>query len=84
MRCFNCQQDGHIARDCQWSAHLTPGPRPLHDPMAIYRRDPAEISARYSEWADQIRADMKWHRTTSPRAKAAQQAAESRASRPLI
>lgn len=89
MKCFNCQQEGHLARECTWEAELTPA-RP--DPLALYRRDPAEISQDPHGWADKIRAYMGWPQPAeraegtweTMRAIAARQVAESRATRSVL
>lgn len=55
MKCFNCDQEGHMA----WQCGTTTTPeRP--DPLALYRRPPGEVSADPHGWADKIRADMGW------------------------
>ena len=57
MKCFNCDQEGHMAWQC--------GTEPQRaDPTALYRRPVAEISQRYHEWADKIRADMGWTKSS--------------------
>lgn len=61
MKCFNCDQEGHMAWQCGQQAATTPE-RP--DSLAIYRRPVAEISQRYQEWADKIRADMGWAKSS--------------------
>jgi hypothetical protein len=85
MICFNCEEEGHIAADCTWRAEISPV-RP--DPLAMYRRNPDEISRTPHEWADSIRHAMGWPppdgtgraRAVSDRALAARQVAEFRAS----
>jgi len=48
MKCFNCQQDGHIARDCQWHRELqAPPPLPAAPPPSLTRRPAEPPSADY-------------------------------------
>ena len=85
MKCFNCDEDGHLASHCGYRAGTAPERPP--DSLALYRRAAWEISQQAAEWADKIRAAMGWHKTQGGtkredlQARAARQAGESRSAR---
>lgn len=89
MKCFNCDEDGHLAYQCGMLAATMPERPP--DSLALYRRASWEISKRYTEWADQIRAEMGWTKGQGLSARrqslaelASQQVSESRAARVIL
>lgn len=46
MKCFNCQQEGHVAAECRWYTELTPA-LPRRPDAVPPRRDPEPPSASY-------------------------------------
>jgi Zinc knuckle len=47
MRCFNCQQEGHIASQCDWVPGAGPGWATRSQPLHITRRPPDAPSDSY-------------------------------------
>lgn len=96
--CFRCGDDDHLSYDCPSRTRplaapaaalgLPPAPlstRPEDKPVPV-RRTPGEIGD-YRQWPARIRRAMGWHGGETDdlrRARAAEQTAESRASRILL